>query len=559
MAPRFMPTARPARRSAVAIAAWLALPLCAGAMHAQPAPASPQTTSGRFSRQTRAESAGYDETSRYEDVMTFVREADKASPLVHLTTFGYTNEGRALPLVVVGRVKDASPAAVRSAGLTRIYLQGNIHAGEVEGKEALQMLLRDLVNGEHAAWLDSLVLLIAPIYNADGNERIRLGERPLQNGPLGGVGRRPNAQDLDLNRDHMKLESPEARSLARLLRDYDPHVGIDLHTTNGTYHAYRLTYSPPLHPNTAPAIVGLLRQQWLPAITQRVKATDAWDFYYYGNVPGSEGPSTSERGWYTFDHRPRFNNNYLGLRNRIAVLSEAYAYLPFEARVAVTRRFVTELLDTATRDAAKIRQIVSAADSERVIGTKLALTAKVARASQPADILMGGVSRVRHPLTGQIMLQRTDERRVERMAEFGTFAAADTDTAPFAYFLPATLDRVVDLLNAHGVRTFALARDAELDVERFVATGTTVAERAFQGHRERSVTGAWQAERVAVPAGTIVVPMDQPLARLAFTLLEPRSDDGVLNWNVLDDLFDKVGAGAPVTYPIQRTHAPVPR
>jgi hypothetical protein len=539
-------------RSSASAGILAALVVLSGSLSAQsPAPAA--DASARFARQTRAERTGFEETSRYDDVIAFVREADAASPLLHLTTFGYTNEGRALPLVVVGRVKDASPEAVRASGLTRVYVQGNIHAGEVEGKEALQILLREIVNGKHAAWLDSLVLLVAPIYNADGNERIRLGERPLQNGPVGGVGRRPNAQDLDLNRDHMKLESPEARSLARLLREYDPHVGIDLHTTNGTYHAYQLTYSPPLHPNTAASITGWLRGDWLPEVTKTIKARDGWDFYYYGNVPGSEGPSSVERGWYTFDHRPRFNNNYLGLRNRIAILSEAYAYLPFDARVAVTRRFVEELLDRATRDAARIRQTVAAADAERLIGAPLALNAKVARAPQPADILMGGVTRVRHPLTGQVMLQRSDERRVERMPEFGTFAAGDTETVPASYIVPATLERVIDLLAAHGVRTKTLSRDMALDVERFAVSGTSVAERAFQGHRERSVQGAWRAERATLPAGAIVVPMNQPLARLIFALLEPRSDDGIVNWNFLEDVLEKPPSGDPVIYPIART------
>ncbi len=84
--------------------------------------------------------------------MAFVEEVDQASPLVHLTTFGYSYEGRPLPLAVVGRVKDGSAEAVRATGLTRVYLQANIHAGEVEGKEVLQMLLRDLALGRTPEW-----------------------------------------------------------------------------------------------------------------------------------------------------------------------------------------------------------------------------------------------------------------------------------------------------------------------------------------------------------------------------------------------------------------------
>jgi murein tripeptide amidase MpaA len=207
--------------------------------------AAQQAAAPRFQRQTRPERTAYRETSSYGDVVAFLAAADAASSRIHVTHFGYSMEGRTLPLAVVGRVRDASPEAVRASGKLRVFIQANIHAGEVEGKEAMQVLLRDLANGRHAVWLDSVVLLIAPIYNADGNERVRLTNRPLQDGPLGGMGQRANAQNLDLNRDHTKLESPEARSLISLFNRYDPHVVIDLHTTNGTVHAYHLTYAPP--------------------------------------------------------------------------------------------------------------------------------------------------------------------------------------------------------------------------------------------------------------------------------------------------------------------------
>jgi murein tripeptide amidase MpaA len=177
---------------------------------------------------TRAERTDFRETTRYAEVVELAERLAAASPDIHLTTFGYTFEGRSLPLLVVG-APDASPESVRATGKTRVYLQGNIHAGEVCGKEALLMLLRRFAAGEYPSWTDSLVLLVAPIYNADGNERVRLVNRPRQHGPIGGMGQRPNAQGLDLNRDHTKLDSPEARSLVRMINDYDPHVLVDLH------------------------------------------------------------------------------------------------------------------------------------------------------------------------------------------------------------------------------------------------------------------------------------------------------------------------------------------
>ncbi|MBB4639120.1 M14 family metallopeptidase [Longimicrobium terrae] len=505
---------------------------------------------------TRAEVSQYAETSRYDDVMRFMAEVDRASPLIHLTTFGATVEGRRLPLAVVGRVADASAAAVRASGKTVVYLQGNIHAGEVEGKESLQELLREFAQGQHARMLDSLVLLIAPIYNADGNERISLTSRPHQLGPVGGQGQRPNAQNLDLNRDHTKLDSPEAQALMDMARAYDPHVWVDLHTTNGTFHAYHLTYAPPLHPNTDALVTGPLNGEWLPTVVAEMKRKHGRNLHDYGNVPTPESPWAAERGaergWYSFDHRPRFSNNYAGLRNRFGILSEAFAYLPFQDRIAVTSEFVDEVLNWAQANATRIRRATQAADARTLAGERLAVTARLHRGAQPIEILMGAVDTLRHPVTGEPMMRRRDVARPERMADWSTFEAAETEVVPTEWFVPAELTDAVQRLTAHGVRFERLAAPMRMRVEEFRIDSTRAAEQPFQNHRERRVWGRYVSVERTVPAGTLRVVSAQPLGRLAFTLLEPRSDDGFLNWNLLDAALERT----PGTYPILRTPAP---
>lgn len=488
---------------------------------------------------TRAERTDFVETSRYEDVMEMSEALASLSDDIHLTTFGYTNEGRALPLLVIG-APDATPEAVRATGKTRVYLQGNIHAGEVCGKEALLMLLRDYARGMYPSWTDDLVLLVAPIYNADGNERIDLRNRPRQHGPIGGMGQRPNAQGLDLNRDHMKLDSPEARSLVAMMTAYDPHVGVDLHTTNGTRHAYHLTYSPPLHPNTPTAIDDLLRDDWLPEVTNQIRQKHGWEYYYYGNH------SPRRPGWYTFDHRPRFNNNYIGLRNRIAILSEAYAYDTFRDRVFATLWFVEEILEYAQDHAQEIRSITEAADEASVVGQELATRATFERSAEEVSILLGEVEEERHPQTGEVILRRIEASNPESMYEFGAFTPTDTEIAPEAYYiLPEAADALVRL-RAHGVVTSPAPVGSRVRVERFVMDSVSVAPRAFQGRNERTLHGSWEATLEVLPEGTVAVQVDQPLGRLAFTLLEARSDDGFANWAILDEAID---AGS---YPILR-------
>ena len=499
---------------------------------------------------TRAERTGYQETTRYDEVVEFIDRAAGLSDEVHVTSFGATVEGRALPLVVVGGVPDARPTSVRGAEGLRVWLQANIHGGEVCGKEALLMLLRELAAGRHAAWRSSLVLLIAPIYNADGNERMALDNRPYQLGPVGGMGTRRNAQGLDLNRDHMKLESPEARALVRAYRDYDPHVVIDLHTTNGTEHAYHLTYAPPLHPNTHPALDALLRDEWLPAVTATVKAADGWDLHHYGNVPRAAGAAPS---WRTFDHRPRFNNNYVGLRNRIGIISEAYAYATFEERVMATLRFVEESLAFADEHAGRIAALIEEADAEPVAGRRLATRAVPRRSPEPVEILLGRTEAVPHPETGTPMRRRLDVVEPTLMDEYVAFEAAEdgVETAPEYYYVPAGLTTVINLLAAHGIEGVPLDGDTPRDVEQFVISDTSLADRPFEGHRVRTVEGAWTAVERTLASGTLAVPVTPATGRLVFALLEPRSDDGLVAWNLLDEQIE-----ASAIYPILRAPAP---
>ena len=503
----------------------------------------------RSDLRTRAERTGYEETTGYDEVVELVERAAAMSDRVHVTSFGTTMEGRSLPLVVVGDVPDALAASVVAAGRLRVWLQANIHGGEVCGKEALLMLLRDLVSGAREEWLSSLILLIAPIYNADGNERLAPDNRPYQLGPVGGTGTRRNAQDLDLNRDHMKLESPEARALVQAYGDYDPHVVIDLHTTNGTQHAYHLTYAPPLHPNTHPAMDALLRDEWLPSVTEAVRASDGWDFYHYGNVPRAEGAAPS---WRTFDHRPRFNNNYVGLRNRMALISEAYAHAPFQERVAATLRFVEESLAFAHEHAGRIVTLIADADETPIAGLRLVTRAVPLRSPEPAEILLGRTEEVPHPATGAPMRRRLDVAEPTPMDEYVAFEAAEdgVEIAPASYYVPADLASVVDLLAAHGVDAVPLETGTTVSAEQFVIRDTSLAERPFEGHRLRTVEGAWTGLERTVPAGMLAVPVSPPLGRLVFALLEPRSDDGVVSWNLLDKQIE-----ADSIYPILRLPA----
>ena len=478
---------------------------------------------------TRAERTDYRETSTYADVAAFLSALAERGG-VALSTFGTSVEGRPLPLAVWG-APSADVGAVRATGKTRVLVFAAIHGGEVAGKEAALALLRDLAEGRHDDWADSLVVAVAPLYNADGNERVAYDNRPLQLGPVGGMGERTNAQGLDLNRDFMKLASPEARALVGLVRDLDPHVVLDLHTTDGTLMGYDLTYAPPLSPATPPAVDRELWGRWLPAVTASLRARYDLATYHYGNVPGAFGePATAPRGWYSFGPQPRFSTNYVGLRGRFAILSEAYSYAPFADRVASSKRFVEEVLDYAARNASAVRALAAEADADRVVGERVPLRATFAALPEPVEVLLGEADTVAHPVTGAPTLRRRDVRTPETMPAFVRFAATETTVAPEAYLVTGEHRAAVRrLLDAHGVR-YRDDAGGGAGTEAFRVDSVRVADRPFQNVYGQEVWGRWEPASAAPPGPALVVPVDQPLGRLVAALLEPRSDDGVVAW-----------------------------
>jgi hypothetical protein len=588
------------------ITASALLALCCGLTAAQNAgkAVAPAGSASLRALKTRPELTNYAETSRYQDVIDFMKTVAAASPPIHLTRFGYSFEGRALPLAVIG-AKDASPEAVRATGKTRIYIEGNIHAGEVEGKEACLEILRAIALGQHASWFDSVVLLICPIFNPDGNEKINLNNRGSQNGPIGGEGQRANGQNLDLNRDFMKLDAPETRSFELMMSRYDPHIVVDLHTTDGSAHGYQITYAPPLHPATAASVVDVLRNGLLPAVTRAVKAKDDLDFYYYiggirnvpslsggrgmppggpvgagaqgaaggragaaggqgaaaggrvgaagggrGEMPGGRGgPDSTEPLFTTTDYTARYGINMVGLRNRLGILSETFSYLTFQDRIKAARRFVEEIINYAQQHGPEIRKATDDADKQSIVGQEIALRGTLVKSPEKFDLLLTELTTVKNPYTGRLMRSSTGVRNPVKVDQYISFGASESTAAPRAYLVPVTA-YVQERLEAHGILFTKLDQPITIKGEQFRIESSTLAAAAYEGHTRRTLTGKWEPADLNVPAGTLVVPIDQPLGRLALELLEPRSEDSLAYWGLLDDILERQ---KPQIYPILRT------
>jgi len=536
------------RSFAAAASLMTGLSACAGAVPGLPSPAS-------YPR-TRPELTNYRETSHYSDVSSFLDSLRKLRAPLVLGSIGKTNEGREIPFVIASRPLVSTPSEAKGLGRPIVYVQANIHAGEVEGKDALLALLRDLTFSSKPNALDSIVLIAVPIYNADGNERFapQSANRTEQNGPEM-VGVRANAQSLDLNRDYVKAEAPETRASLAMFNAWDPDVFVDLHTTDGSFHGYALTYSPSLSPA---AVFGgvYARDSLLPVLRDRMRTRDGFEVFDYGNFVsdgrGLVADTTVPEGWETYDARPRFGTNYYGIRGRIAILSEAYSHDTLERRIASTYAFVREILSLVAEKGAAIKSLSARADSQPLAWGRSpdSLRMVAVRSELAASPPMLGVIKEDLEKTGDSSLtqpgvprgeRRTGRYRTVRMPVYDRFTSTLDRVPPAAYVIAPEDTAVVTLLRLHGIRVDRFDSAWTARGESFAIDSIITSPRPFQGHHEVRLKGRWERGFQSFPSNSFIVSTAQPRGALIVYLLEPESDDGFATWNFFDRHIQKGG------------------
>jgi len=512
---------------------------------------------------TRAERTNFAETSLYGDVVQFIDSLKVLGARIETGSIGKTTQGRDLLYVIASRPLVTTPEEARRLGRPIAYIQANIHAGEVEGKEAMLAMLRDLVFDPGPNVLDSIVLIVQPLYNADGNENLGPDNRRSQNGPAL-AGTRRTAADINLNRDYVGADAPETQASLAMLNRWDPNLFMDLHTTDGSIHGYALTYAPTLMP-TAVTVSPYLFGTMMPEIRRRV--LDRQGFYIddYGDFsrprPAGAGPGGGRgygwrgvsletmvadsipSGWSfrTYDFLPCYGSNYYGLRGRLSILSEAFSHDPFPRRVASTYAFVSEILSYLGEHSGEIVALAQKADSSVAAwaddpgsSPPLALQARM-DTTRIEDVRVEEVV----PLTdstraeaGMGNRQRTGIIRPVRMPVMASFTPTLTSTLPFAYaFAGAAADSLRPILAIHGVQVEELTAPVTVTAQGFVIDSIIDAGQRETPRNLKSLTGAWSAPASrTLPAGTYIVRAGQPYGLEAFFLLEPESADGLTSY-----------------------------
>lgn len=486
---------------------------------------------------TPAEASDYQRTPRYTETIAYFERLDAASPAVTMIGMGRSAQGRAMQAVVLASDGIATPEAARASGKPVILIQAAIHPGENEGKDVLMALARDLALGADAPLLEPVILVLVPIFNVDGHERFSPYNRINQNGPEA-MGWRATAQNLNLNRDYTKADSPEMQAWLRLWQRWQPDLLIDMHNTNGADYQYAMTWAYESGPQVHPALADWQRKVYDGAVKPRL-AAQGWPVAFYvsmkewGNLSAglTEGAST-----------PRFSVGYAAAAGRPGLLLETHMVKDFRTRVAVNTVLLRELLRAIGRDPAALKSAVAKADGERFApGVEIPVAFGLSEASEPMDFLgyeeirtpseVSGADSVRYDQDKPVTLSLPVQREITITA---------SASAPAAYLVPPQWTGVIERLQLHGIEMRRLPEARTLEAERHRFGEVAWAPRPFEGrHQITTLESTLESVEIEVPAGSWLIPMDQARARLVAQLLEPAAPDSFIRWGFFDAIFEE--------------------
>ncbi len=497
---------------------------------------------------TPAEKAEFRATPSYDDTLAFLRRLEAQSPFIHLGAFGTSAQGREMPLVVVSKDGAFTAEAAGALGKPIVMIQNGIHSGEIDGKDACLMLLRDLALGRRDALVDGVTLLILPIYNVDGHERVSLYNRPNQDGPVEGMGFRTTAAGYDLNRDHLKLETEEARALVRLVDAWHPHIHVDNHVTDGSDHDWVFTWSRAEAPQLAEPV-----SAWLDEHFPKMLAATAAAGHRNGPYVGLNARSDPSQGFSSWAGEPRYSGGYFPLRHTPSILVEMHSYKPYRQRVLAVLDFVAALIEETGRAGKALTEAIAAAEAATVaLGRPGAEPSEVVTAwgaHDTGDTIRWPVyewEAVDSQVFGAPLL---DYRRGEIKGDdpagievpwTHTGQAEHKASRPRGYLVLPGWPQIEDRLRWHGLETVRLEQPLELEVQSIRLSGAQFSPQPYQGrHRIDRVAGERLRHRYEAPQGALWVPADQPLFEIAVQLIEPEGPDSLLSWGMLSTIFER--------------------
>ncbi|HYH07389.1 MAG TPA: M14 family metallopeptidase [Thermoanaerobaculia bacterium] len=469
-------------------------------------------------------------TPRYDETIAYLQRLVAASRDLRMISLGKSGEGRDVWMVIASRERAFTPEALRRSTKPLVLAQGGIHAGEIDGKDAGLMLLRDMtVKGTKRDLLDGANFLFVPIFNVDGHERFHAFTRINQRGPEEG-GYRTNARNLNLNRDYVKADAEEMRAMIRAIDTWQPDLYIDLHVTDGADYQYDITYGwngPAAH---SPSIANWLETTLRPAVDRGLASQ--------GHIPGPLIFTDDPLSFVVHGQTdPRLSNGYGDARHMASILVENHSLKPYDQRVLGTYVFLEHILRLVAREGNALREANRTARERRAKTIPLSWRIPQNAPAQQMEVLgvesrktlsaiSGGVRTewLGRPVTQQAPVQLANE-------------VATSVTRPAAYWVPPSWREVIELVELHGIQYERITAPREVDVTMYRFADPKFGPQQFEGHVRVTATITPERRKERFPAGTLRISTDQPLGTLAVLMLEPSSPDSLFQWGFFHSIL----------------------
>lgn len=491
---------------------------------------------------THAESTDYRETPNYNDTVAFARRLAHASPSIEFESFGFSGQGRELPLIIASETGTFTPDAAHAEGKAVVLIQACIHSGEPDGKDAGFALLRDIAITQTAAGiLDNVVLLFIPIYNTDGHERATPYNRINQNGPTD-MGWRTTSTYQNLNRDYMKADTPETRAWLRLWNAWKPDLFIDCHVTDGADYRCNITYHHEHHAGVDSAVIAWERDVFGGKVAPQTEAAGNVISWYLEFIDNRD----LTLGTRDFNGSPRFSTGYVPMRNRPGILIETHMIKDYRSRVIGTYDFLRSALTEVNNDPERLRRLGREADERTVAAGKTFDPSS----THPLDFeLTDDVT----PFALKAFEYQTDHSEISgdtrvvygrepldlTVPMYQTFRVTAAVALPLYYIVPAQWSQVIEVLQAHGLEMKTLAAFEPIEVESYKFINVMWPEEPFEGrHMPRFDVEPVKETRI-FPPGSVVVPLAQPTGRVILNLLEPQAPDSLARWGFFNAIFEE--------------------
>ncbi len=487
---------------------------------------------------TDYEKSNYRRTPRYSQTIAFAKRLAAASPMVDYQTFGQSPQGRKLPLLVLDKNGHFTPEAVRKSGNIVVLIMSGIHAGEIDGKDASLMLVRDIaIYQKMLSLLDHVTVLFIPIFNVDGHERFGPYNRINQNGPEE-MGWRVTAQNLNLNRDFLKADAPEMQAFLRLFQKWLPDLLIDCHVTDGADYEYVVTYGLDKSPQVAQPLRQWTATVFEPLLVKGMQATGIPTTAYFW-IRDRKDPT---KGLFRGILSPRFSTGYGAIQNRIFLLIETHMLKPYQQRVNATYHMIKHVLEIASDRYFEIQKVNFEADAEtrQLTGRYLPIRFTVNQKDTTWMQFLGkAIALDSSEISGTTWVKFLPQPQTYRVPVFQTPVVVDSVRVPAAYLIPPQWQSIINRLKLHGVQSYYLNEPMKLTVESYRFKDVQWQPHPYEGHHRVRYTLEPITETRLFPRGTVVIFTNQRVNRVVVNALEPAAPDAFVAWGLWDTIFER--------------------